>query len=174
MPFQAKREGDLRESNKFSSTHPVNCRVPDTEQIPGCSHWGNLVPGEYNEEFTYTDIIHNSSSLSGAANKKKRPPPCLRPRPEQAANEGRKQIKPLPYSTDENIVINMGQLNSLVKEAAHLHAPHSCQHLNLKVEMIRRNGLCITGRLFCCSCKKPGKEIDLFSKLETVTGTYAN
>ena len=170
MPYQAKRK-DSREINRFSSTHPVNCRVHDTEQIPGCSHWDNLVPGEYNGELTYTDLFQSSSFPSGAASKKKHHPPCLRPRPEQPANEGRKQIKPLPYSTDENIVINMGQLNKLVKEAAHLHVPHTCQHLNIKVEMLRRNGLCITGRLLCCSCKTPGKEIDLFSKLDNVTGT---
>lgn len=148
---------------------------PHTERLsevqPGCSHWEAPVAdlttcvglGKYQTQ-TADDNLINSSSVSDPG---ERSTPRLRPRLVSPTTERPGVNNPLAYSSDENIVINMGQLNVLIKEATQ---HRRCQHANVKIKIVRRSGLCITAKLFCHSCKRTSAPIDLYSKLQTNTG----
>ena len=197
MVFQAQPKSNIysrfqrfNKSNWHGRVHRENCTDPDqielepsspdpdqveleptsqdvdSQPLPGCSHWSDRVPdstelnlGEYNGVTDDTNL-KDFSFFAGADDDDSgdiQRPRCLRPRPTT-------EETPLQYSSDENIVVNMGQLELLIHEVQQ----HTCRHPNnVKLEMTKRHGLCITTRLRCNSCRNSSEPIDLFSQVTT-------
>lgn len=84
------------------------------------------------------------------------------------------RLRPVPekedstqyYKHDENIIVHMDNLKSLVEE---VHKPH-CPACSMYIDIERRHGLCVQLTVCCRSCRFKSKPVEMSARLKTNRG----